>query len=130
MTAGSFNIRRTTRDTLIALGLVLSTFYACLAEERPDRASGRWPGFLGAGASELNPETLPLSWSPEQNMAWTVPIPGYGQSSPVIFNGRVLLTSVEGDNKQTLQVVCLDLKDGRTVWKHSSESSYPEKNSV
>ncbi|MEZ6128442.1 MAG: PQQ-binding-like beta-propeller repeat protein [Planctomycetaceae bacterium] len=130
MTAKSFNIRRAARDTLIAIGIVLFTLYACLAEERPVAASDRWPGFLGAGASELKPETIPLSWSPEHNIAWKMPLPGYGQSSPVVDNGRVFLTSVEGDNKQTLNVICLNLTDGMTRWTHTAESSFPEKNSV
>ncbi|MEQ9406596.1 MAG: PQQ-binding-like beta-propeller repeat protein [Fuerstiella sp.] len=130
MATGSFNIRNGGRNTFIALGVLLFTLCACRAEERSDGASGRWPGFLGAGASELKPETVPVSWSPDQNIAWSMPVPGYGQSSPVIDNGRVFLTSVAGDNKQTLNVICLNLQNGETVWTHRSESSFPEENSV
>lgn len=29
-----------------------------------------WPGFLGAGATEIDPATIPLKWSPTENVAW------------------------------------------------------------
>jgi hypothetical protein len=35
---------------------------------------------------------MPLAWSPESGIAWQKELPGYGQSSPVIFNGRVFVT--------------------------------------
>ena len=43
-----------------------------------------WPAFLGAGASEIDPATIPLKWSPTENVAWDASLPGHGQSSPVI----------------------------------------------
>ncbi len=75
-----------------------------------------WPGFLGAGvAAEMRPESLPLVWSPEKNIAWKSPLPGYGQSSPVVSEGRVFVTSVEGPLKDTCHVIALDLADGHEL---------------
>ena len=54
-------------------------------------AQDHWPAFLGAGASPQDEGRLPLTWSPSQNIAWSVTTPGHGQSSPVIWNGRILL---------------------------------------
>lgn len=94
----------------------------------PDSAV--WPGFLGAGATPLTAESLPLEWSPEKNIAWTTDLPGHGQSSPVIWGGKVFVTGVEGPMKDTYHVMCLSLADGSLLWKHSLASSDPVKNSV
>lgn len=90
----------------------------------------KWPGFLGTGASPLDFNTIPLTWSPQENTAWKQELPGYGQSSPVVFGERVYVTSVEGKEKETLHIVCVDLKDGTEVWKRSFPSTFPQKNSM
>ncbi len=89
-----------------------------------------WPGFLGAGAAPLDPATLPLRWSPTENIAWQVPLPGHGQSSPVIFGDAVYLTAIEGPKKETCHVLCLALADGQERWRHSFASSDPVENSL
>jgi outer membrane protein assembly factor BamB len=92
--------------------------------------SSAWPGFLGAGASPIDPASIPLTWSHEQNVAWDASLPGHGQSSPVIWGDRVFVTSVEGASKEKLHVICLSLKDGKIQWDYTRESSNPETNSV
>ena len=89
-----------------------------------------WPGFLGAGRGEIDPATIPLTWSPEKNIAWKVGLPGHGQSSPVIWGQHVYVTSVEGAEKETCHLVAIKLADGTTAWKHSFDSSDPVKNSL
>jgi len=94
------------------------------------QAEDHWPGFLGAGSSEIIAKSVPTKWSPSENVAWKSNIPGYGQSSPVIWGDQVFVTSVEGANKEKLHVVCYSLKTGKVLWDHVQQSSYPEKNSV
>ncbi|MFN9975474.1 MAG: PQQ-binding-like beta-propeller repeat protein, partial [Phycisphaerae bacterium] len=55
-----------------------------------------WPGFLGTGRTEVDPSTIPVQWSPHENQAWSKTITGYGQSSPVIWNDFVYVTTVDG----------------------------------
>ncbi len=93
-------------------------------------AQDRWPGFLGAEASSIAAESIPTQWSPQENMAWKAGIPGYGQSSPVIWGDRVFVTSVEGANKEKLHVVCYAIESGKVLWDHIQQSTNPEKNSV
>ena len=93
-------------------------------------APSQWPGFLGAGASSIVAESIPLEWSPQKNMAWTREIPGYGQSSPVIWGDRIFLTSVDGPNKEMLHVVCYSLQSGDQLWDVETPSTNPEKSSV
>jgi outer membrane protein assembly factor BamB len=89
-----------------------------------------WPGFLGAGASPLAPDSLPLTWSPTEHIAWGTETPGHGQSSPVIWGQQVFVTAIEGPEKETCHVVALRLDDGTIAWKHSFEATQKAKNTL
>jgi outer membrane protein assembly factor BamB len=89
-----------------------------------------WPGFLGSGAKISGESKLPLTWSPTENIAWNVPIPGHGQSSPVIWDQRVFVTSVDEPLKDSCLVFCYDLSSGKELWKYSLPTSDPVENSV
>jgi outer membrane protein assembly factor BamB len=88
-----------------------------------------WPGFLGGGPVQVQPASLPLTWSPTEGIAWQAPLLGYGQSSPVVWNGQVFVTAVEGPMKDSCHVLALDLASGRQRWKHSLDSSDKVKDS-
>lgn len=107
---------------------VFALLLLCLLS--PLSSAEQWPGFLGADSSEVSPASIPTSWSPENNLAWKSEIPGYGQSSPVIFGKQVYVTSVEGPNKEKLNIVCYDIQTGKQLWVHTQPSTYPEKNTV
>ena len=78
-----------------------------------------WKEFRGNGSSLLSSqERLPLKWSDQTNLSWNTTTPGYGQSSPVIFDRHVFVTSVEGARKETLILSAFDLSDGRELWTH------------
>ena len=64
-------------------------------------AQQHWPQFRGPGALGRGEEGsgLPLSWSREENIAWKVPVPGMGWSSPVIWGDRVFLTTVRSEGE-------------------------------
>jgi outer membrane protein assembly factor BamB len=66
--------------TSVLLYLLLVTH--AIAEER-----AQWPSFLGIGraVSSSKPAAPPLSWSKDDNLLWQVSLPGYGQSSPVVW---------------------------------------------
>lgn len=93
-------------------------------------AQQHWPGFLGAGHTPIADNSIPVTWSPTENVAWKIVTPGYGQSSPVIWDDHVYLTSVAGANKETLHVICCSLSSGKLLWDKTIPSTYPEKNSV
>ena len=55
---------------------------------------GGWPAFRGPSANGLSTDTgLPVRWSATENVRWTVDVPGRGWSSPIVWNGRVYVTS-------------------------------------
>jgi outer membrane protein assembly factor BamB len=93
-------------------------------------ADAKWTGFLGAETSHVSPDSIPTEWSPEKNIAWKAALPGHGQSSPVIWGDKVFVTAIEGPNKEQNHVLCLSLKDGSELWRKTTESSMPVKNSV
>jgi outer membrane protein assembly factor BamB len=82
-----------------------------------------WPAFRGYGDSLSAAQSLPLHWSQDNGVAWSVDLPGYGQSSPVVWQDRVFVTSMEGENKETAVVLCFDLKSGRELWARRFPSS-------
>lgn len=111
----------TIRRTVILLSTALIT--------APVFAGTVWTGFRGDGTSLTDASDLPIRWSPEQGVAWKKSIPGDGQSSPVVWGDRVFLTSLSGDRKESLYVVCLDLTTGNQQWKREWVSSFPEDDS-
>jgi outer membrane protein assembly factor BamB len=86
-----------------------------------------WPGFRGEGDCQTAAQKLPLEWADQRNVAWRADLPGYGQSSPVIWKNRVFLTSVEGANKEHLIVSAYDLNKGMRLWMNQYDSTMPMK---
>ena len=82
-----------------------------------------WPAFLGQGASPIDPVTIPLTWSPTENIAWQTKLPGKGQSSPVIWNDRIFVTAIEGTMKEKCHLLGLSLQDGRKLWCRTNASA-------
>ncbi|WP_437221769.1 PQQ-binding-like beta-propeller repeat protein [Planctomicrobium sp. SH661] len=84
-----------------------------------------WPGFRGPAPAELSAETLPVSWSPSEHIRWKAEVVGDGQSSPVIWQDHVYLTSVEGPNKDVYHVLAFNLKTGEKLWQQSVQNASP-----
>lgn len=82
-----------------------------------------WPGFRGDGSSLVNSDALPLTWNNEDGVAWRVDLAGFGQSSPVIWNGTVYVTSTGGEHKEHLYVEAFDLDSGKRQWIRELEAS-------
>ncbi len=75
-----------------------------------------WPGFRGDGTSNSSATKLPVTWSDTSNLAWSVEIPGYGQSSPVVWGDRVFVSSTQGDEKDQLLLSCYSHGTGEQLW--------------
>jgi outer membrane protein assembly factor BamB len=112
-------------------GLVLAG--ACLLAGTgfpPDATAGNWPGFRGSAQAHTDAAArLPVRWSADTAPAWETTLPGTGQSSPVIWDGRVLVTAIDGANKETLHLLCVELATGKELWRKTWESSFTEKDS-
>ena len=96
----------------------------------PLKTTGRrWPGFRGDGTSHAQAKGLPVGWSDTKNIRWNIELSGYGQSSPVVWDGKVFTTATEGENSETVTVSCCALETGKELWSQSFTSSKPVKRS-
>ena len=82
-----------------------------------------WPAFRGAGNNQTSLSNLPSSWSDDENIAWTAELPGYGQSSPVIWGDKVFVTTMQGEMKDVPTILCTLLSTGKAIWKKEFEST-------
>lgn len=73
-----------------------------------------WGQFRGPGGQGLAPGSdLPREWSEEKNIAWKVPVPGLGWSSPIVAHGRVwLTTAVAEGSDDSLRLLSFDAESG------------------
>ncbi|MEM9658811.1 MAG: PQQ-binding-like beta-propeller repeat protein, partial [Planctomycetota bacterium] len=83
----------------------------------------RWPMFRGVGTSVSAALDLPLDWSDDAGVAWRLALPGYGQSSPVMWGDRVFLTTMQGAEKETATILCIDRATGAELWRREFPSS-------
>lgn len=82
-----------------------------------------WPAFRGDGTSTSLAQKLPVEWSDTQNVAWSVDLPGYGQSSPVVWKDTVFVSSTAGEEKDKLLVTALDAVKGQQKWSKEFPAS-------
>ena len=87
-----------------------------------------WPSFLGGVEREQAKTDIPTSWSPSAGLAWKTPLPGHGQSSPVVVGDSIYFTAIEGPQKEENIVLCFDLETGKQRWRHDFPSSLQVKN--
>jgi len=77
-----------------------------------------WPRFRGPnGLGTATDMDIPVRFS-EQSVLWKKPIPGTGNSSPVVWGNRLFLQSASKDGKDR-SLLCLSSVDGKTIWNKS-----------
>lgn len=105
------------RITILCLAITLSGL--TLDGRGAEKVVSTWPGFRGNGDSHSAASRLPVTWELRGRRAgsWTIRLPGYGQSSPVVWGEMVFVTAVSGDEKEHLHVLAISLQDGKTLWK-------------
>jgi outer membrane protein assembly factor BamB len=73
-----------------------------------------WPQWRGPKNDGHSAETgLPAEFGPEKNLVWKAKLPGPGESSPVVWDDKVFLTAVTGDD---VVLLCLGT-DGQEKWR-------------
>jgi outer membrane protein assembly factor BamB len=77
-----------------------------------------WPQFRGpTGDGHYEGPPLPTQWGPDKNVVWKTPIQGHGWSSPIVWKGKVYLTTaVEKSGGYSLQALGIDAKTGKIDW--------------
>lgn len=107
-----------------------------------------WPSFRGPGASGVVEGKAPQTWDATKgvNIVWKTEIPGLAHSSPVIWGGRVYVTTavssdakavfkhgLYGDvdpspdvSKHSWRVYCLDKRTGKVIWEKVAHEGTPK----
>ncbi len=89
---------------------------SCLFAGGGVASAANWPQWRGATADGFVGESgAPVKLDPGTNLLWRVDLPGPGSSTPVVWDGRILLTC-EIDGRDS--VVCCDWR-GSEQWRYS-----------
>jgi outer membrane protein assembly factor BamB len=96
---------------LILLLAILSSFPCVKAQN--------WPCFRGPKGDGTSTETnLPVRWDSVTNVAWKVPVPGSGYSSPVVYNDRLFITTAISETQEKI-LLCYDVMSGKLLWQRT-----------
>ncbi len=77
-----------------------------------------WPWWRGPDRNGIADarQTPPTQWSETENIAWRVPVPGRGHSSPVVVGDQVVITTADRD-RDVQTVLCFDRVSGHRQWE-------------
>jgi outer membrane protein assembly factor BamB len=77
--------------------------------------AGNWPAWRDAEGSEICRETnLPLRWSTNENVRWSVALPDRGNSTAIIWKERIFITQTI-ENRRT--VMWFQRRTGELLWQ-------------
>jgi outer membrane protein assembly factor BamB len=113
--------------TLKGLTIVLLAATFGAAAEAPDG----WPRWRGPNDDGMARGDAPLTWSDKDHVAWKVPVPGRGNSSPVVWGDRIFLTtavptgSSGPQSEQRFMVLAYDRKTGKQLWEKVARVATP-----
>jgi len=80
-----------------------------------------WPQWRGPRSNGISHEkNIPTVWGEDasgklRNVAWRLPLPGSAGATPVVWNDRIWLTSVDG---QDLVLMCINTA-GKELWRRT-----------
>ena len=76
-----------------------------------------WPRWRGpSGQGYTAPGKYANTWAPTRNLKWRVPVPGAGNSSPIVWADRIYLTSAQ-NNGGRLSLFAFSRADGKLLWE-------------
>jgi outer membrane protein assembly factor BamB len=85
----------------------------------PEELRRNWPSFRGVNGSGVCAFTnAPGAWNLKtgEGIAWKVPAPAIGFSSPIVWGDRVFFS---GGNAVQREVICLNAQTGQTLWRQA-----------
>lgn len=89
--------------------------FLALCIEAGAASPDQWPRFRGADGTGKTPgEKLLPSWTTE-DWTWQADLAGIGHSSPIVWNGKIYLTSADEENN-VRHLFCHDLYTGKLAW--------------
>ncbi len=98
-------------------------------------AEGHWANWRGPAFNGIAPDAdPPLTWSETEHIRWKTPLPGVGQSTPIIWGDRIFLQTAVPLTEETtdfdatkatrpiigryrFEVLCVDRATGEILWE-------------
>jgi len=106
--------------------LLLSPLLLSLAQAGSVAPEETWPQWRGPTADSVAPgKNLPTKWSKTDNIAWKTPLPGWGTSTPAIWQDAIFVTTQVKDSE--LLLLRLDAKTGKIVWQREVGKGEPRR---
>ena len=79
-----------------------------------------WPRFRGPeGLGTADDKNIPVAFT-ANDYRWKTPIPGKGNSSPIVSNGKVFLQTASEDGSKRM-LVCVDAASGKIDWSKETK---------
>jgi len=117
----------------------------CLLQTSPIDAQESWPAWRGPtnNGHAADSATPPTEWSENDGIKWKTELPGLGNSTPCVWEGKIILTctrptgrkvdvpqkDARGNSKpiefHELLVVAYDFETGNEVWKTKVAEALP-----
>lgn len=78
--------------------LVVAALLASSLPQEPGQptVADDWRAFRGTGGTATTESQVPIAWDDLQNIAWELPLPGPGSSSPIVVGDRIFVTCWSG----------------------------------
>jgi len=88
-----------------------------------------WTAFRGLdGDGNAHRDMTALRWNEEEGtgILWKVKVPRQGYSSPIVWEGKILLT---GGDEKVREIFCYEAASGKLLWRHEASgiAGSPEK---
>ena len=96
----------------LAIG-ALATLCLSLHSVADDWMQWRGPNFNGSSAEK----NLPSTFTRESGVAWSLKLNGPSASTPVVYENKIFLSSVDAENQST-HAICVDRLSGKIVWEN------------
>ncbi len=97
--------------SLLALAIFSSLLHPCRGA---DWLQFRGPS--GRGVADASETGVPVTFSPS-SIAWKLPLPGRGLSSPIVTGNHVIVTCSSGPDQDCLHVFSIDASTGKVEWE-------------
>jgi len=76
-----------------------------------------WPRWRGpSGQGMVSGSEYPDTWSATENVIWKSPVPGSGNSSPIVWGDRIYLTTAY-DGGERLSMLAYERSTGKQLWE-------------
>ena len=80
----------------------------------PSLQAENWPQWRGPSGNGISTQRdVPMEWGKDDNIAWRLELPGPAGATPVIWEDRIFVSTVDDGN---LALMCVSTQ-GKPLWK-------------